>query len=290
MLLYDLFNSNQSIMALNIPRILSLSRLLIIDGLKRHAIIGLILFSMAAETCALLFFDFIPRDIGRASIDFLLSLIWLSGMLFLLFHAIQVMALSDDSKAIHTYLARPISRTEYVLGLFCGFSILLLLLNTVLGTMGWFLLQEIKQSVDSVYFPHLPFGLFLLSLAGMYCTQLFILAVSVLLCTAVRGTFTVFLLALSYNFICSGLPVVREMVKIRLKSQDNTSEQFIDIVLRWMTAVFPDFSRFDFRMFISDPTALPSFSQVAVTFGIVPLYLVIVLWAACAVFNRRDLQ
>jgi hypothetical protein len=57
-----------------------------------------------------------------------------------------------------------------------------------------------------------------------------------------------------------------------------------------MTAVFPDFSRFDFRMFISDPTALPSFSQVAVTFGIVPLYLVIVLWAACAVFNRRDLQ
>jgi Cu-processing system permease protein len=277
-------------MAPHIYRILSLSRLLIIDGLKRHAIIGLILFSLAAEASALLFFDFIPRDIGRASIDFLFSLIWLTGMMFLLFHAIQVMALSDDSKTIHTYLARPISRTEYVLGLFCGFSVLLFLLNGFLGTIGWFLLQEIKHSVDIIYFPNLAFGPFLLSLSGIYCIELFILAVSVLLCTAVRGTFTVLLLVLSYNFICSGLPVVREMLKIRLKSKDNASEQSIDVLLRWLTAIFPDFSRFDFRSFISDPTSLPSLSQFGVTFGLVLLYLIVVLWAACAIFQRRDLQ
>jgi Cu-processing system permease protein len=277
-------------MAPHIPRIYSLARLLVIDGLKRHAIIGLILFSLAAEACALLFFDFIPRDIGRASIDFLFSLIWLAGMLFLLFHAIQVMALSDDSKTIHTYLARPISRTEYVLGLFCGFSILLLFLNGLLGTIGWFLLQEIKHSVDKIYFPNLAFGPFLLSLCGIFCTQLFILAVSILLCTAVRGTFTVLLLALSYNFICSGLPVVREMIKIRLKIEANVTTEMIDVALRWLTAVFPDFSRYDFRLVISDPASLPTLSQFGVTFGVVVLYLIIVLSAACAVFQRRDLQ
>ena len=54
-----------------VRRISALTRLIILDGLRRHALIGLILFALAGTTSGLFFFDFIPRDIGRAANDFL---------------------------------------------------------------------------------------------------------------------------------------------------------------------------------------------------------------------------
>lgn len=48
-----------------LKRISALARLVLLDGLRRHALMGLIVLSMAAQAGALLFLDFIPRDIGR---------------------------------------------------------------------------------------------------------------------------------------------------------------------------------------------------------------------------------
>ena len=83
----------------SIKRISALARLIILDGLRRHALIGLILFALAAITGGLLFFDFIPRDIGRATNDFLFAIIWLTGFIFLLFHCVQVMAWDNERGA-----------------------------------------------------------------------------------------------------------------------------------------------------------------------------------------------
>ena len=44
-------------------RIYALARLVVLDGLRRHTLIGLVLFALAGVTGGLLFFDFIPRDI-----------------------------------------------------------------------------------------------------------------------------------------------------------------------------------------------------------------------------------
>ena len=66
-------------------RIGSLAWLIILDGMRRHALLGLFLFALTCETGGMFFFDFIPRDIGRASNDFLFSISWLAGILFVLF-------------------------------------------------------------------------------------------------------------------------------------------------------------------------------------------------------------
>ena len=79
-------------MLLSINRILALAWLTILDGLRRHALLGLVILSLAAQASGLFFFDFISRDIGRASSDFLFSISWFSGCLFLFFHAVHVVA------------------------------------------------------------------------------------------------------------------------------------------------------------------------------------------------------
>jgi len=269
-----------------VRKIWSLARLVFIDGLRRHALIGLILLAFGLEAGGLLFFDFIPRDIGRASADFILSVGWLTGFLFLLFHAVQVMAWDEERRTIHTLLARPISRTQYVLGIFLGLAVLLLLLNGILGLLGYGVLTLIKGSIKPDYFPHLSLPHYLLSWAGLFCIELMILAIIMLFSGLVRGGFPVLLLTVSYYFICTGLPVVREAFVSRVGESDTT----ISTLLQWLTTVFPDFSRFDFKTLVSSEITDAFLQQIGADLGLLALYLTVVLWAAAMVYQRRDLQ
>ncbi|MDD5759007.1 MAG: ABC transporter permease subunit [Desulfobulbaceae bacterium] len=271
-----------------VHRMQSLARLIVVDGLRRHALIGLILFALAGEIGGLLFFDFIPRDIGRATNDFLFSISWLAGFIFLLFHAVHVMAWDDDRRVLHTFLARPISRTEYVLAVFLGLAALLLALNAILGGIGFGLLTFVHNSVDSAsYFQHLSFPFFLLASIGLYCIELMFLAVILLFSGAVRGNFPVLLLSLSYYFICSGLPVVRQAMH---QAVSNTVGPWVEPMLKGLTVLFPDFSRFDFKMFVASSDPVPAMGQIVTPFALGLLYTLLVLWLACAIYQRRDLQ
>ena len=269
-------------------RIYALARLVVLDGLRRHALIGLVLFALAGVTGGLLFFDFIPRDIGRASNDFLFSITWLTGFIFLLFHAVHVMAWDNERGSLHTFLARPISRTEYALALFFGLATLLLALNVILGTMGWIILKLIRGSVDaSSYFQHLSFSFFILAGLGLYWIQLTILSIILLFSSAVRGGFPVLLLTLCYYFICSGLPVVRESFKQQIAR--GTGYRPVGSLLKGLTAFFPDFSWLDFKTFVASADPVPATAQLTLPFALSTLYIMIVLWRACSIYERRDL-
>lgn len=271
-----------------LKRIAALARLVVIDGLRRHALLGLILLSVAAQAGALLFFDFIPRDIGRASSDFILSLAWLSGFIFLFFHGVQVIALDEERKVIYSLLARPISRGEYVLGIFTGLAGLLLLLNLLLCGLGFGALMVIKQMVDPAYFNQFNMAPYLLSWFGLVAMELMLLSVILLFSGLVRGSFPVLLISLSFYAICSGLPVVREAVNQRTAREG--AQPIVENMLRWMTAVFPDFDRLDFKNMIASSDPLPEFSLLLINFGLTISYVGLFLWFACLVYQRRDLQ
>ncbi|MHB8150419.1 MAG: hypothetical protein ACYDIB_09680 [Desulfobulbia bacterium] len=272
----------------SLKHIAALARLVLLDGLRRHALLGLILLSVAAQAGALLFFDFIPRDIGRASSDFILSLAWLSGFIFLFFHGVQVIALDEERKVIYSLLARPISRGEYVLGIFAGLAGLLLLLNLLLGGLGFGTLLVIKQMVDPEYFSQFNLLSYLLAWSGLVAMELMLLSVILLFSGLVRGSFPVLLISLSFYAICSGLPVVRESASQQAaRSQGLTG---LKTMLLWMTAVFPDFDRLDFKNMIASSAALPELSLMLVNFGLTISYVGLFLWLACLVYQRRDLQ
>lgn len=272
----------------SLNRIMALARLVLIDGLRRHALMGLIVLSVAAQAGALLFFDFIPRDIGRASSDFVLSLAWLSGFIFLFFHGVQVIALDEERKLIYSLLARPISRGEYVLGIFAGLTGLLLLLNLLLCALGFGSLLLIKHLVPPVYFSQFNMVPYLLSWTGLVAMEMMLLSVILLFSGLVRGSFPVLLISLSFYAICSGLPVVREVVSQRAVREG--AQPVLEGMLLWMTAIFPDFDRLDFKNMIASSTPLPDLSLLLINFGLTTSYVGLFLWLACLVYQRRDLQ
>jgi len=266
-----------------LSKIWNLALLVILDGLRRHALIGLLLLALLLEAAGLFFFQFIPRDIGRASADFILSVGWLTGFLFLFFHAVQVMAWDEERRAIHTLLARPISRTQYVLGVYLALALLILALNTILAGIGYGILAMIKGSVKPVYFTHLSVGHYALAWLGLYFMELVLLAVILFFSGLVRGGFPVLLLSVSYYFICVGLPVVREAVK---KGDDAGLSR----MLKGMTAVFPDFSRFDFKSLITAPLTQPLSHYLGSDCLLAAAYVAVVLTITAIIYQKRDLQ
>lgn len=271
----------------SIKRIAALGRIILIDGLRRYALIGLLALSLAGEACGLLFFDFIHRDIGRASTDFIFSVSWVAGFIFLFFHAVQVMAWDEERRVIHTLLARPLSRSEYVIGVFCGLGALLLLLNLALGVIGWGTLMLIRNQVEATYFPYFSNLYYLYSWLGLFAMELMMLAVIMLFSGLIRGGFPVLLVSLAFYMICSGLPVVRDLFDIEEVAAVVSS---IRKILLGLTSIFPDFSRLDFKNAVVSTVNMPEASFMVTNFALFIAYTGIMLWMACAVYQRRDLQ
>lgn len=211
------------------------------------------------------------------------------GFIFLFFHGVQVIALDEERKVIYSLLARPISRGEYVLGIFSGLAALLLLLNLLLCGLGFGTLLIVKQLVPTVYFSQFNFFPYLLAWFGLVTMELMLLSVILLFSGLVRGSFPVLLISLSFYAICSGLPVVREAVSQQAAGTEGLTG--LTTMLSWMTAVFPDFDRLDFKnMIASTAPPLPDLSLMLISFGLTLSYLGIFLWLACLVYQRRDLQ
>ncbi len=270
-----------------LQHIAATARIVLIDGLRRHALIGLIALSVAAQVGALLFFDFIPRDIGMASSDFILSVAWISGFIFLFFHCIQVIALDEEKKTVYSLLARPISRSEYVIGIFTGLAFLLLLLNLLLSVLGFGTLLLIRSFVSHVYFSHLYYLRYMLAWAGLFSMELMLLAVILFFSGLVRGSFPVLIMSLSFYAICSGLPVVRASLNQKVTGAAATVG--LKKILLFMTALFPDFDRLDFKSMITSSSSLPGLNLMLVNFALTLSYVALFLWFACFIYQRRDL-
>lgn len=266
-----------------ISKIWSLALLVILDGLRRNALIGLLLLALLLETAGLFFFQFIPRDIGRASADFILSVGWLTGFLFLFFHAVQVMAWDEERRTIHTLLALPISRGQYVLGVYLALALLILTFNIVLACIGYGILAMIKGTVQSIYFTDLSVSYFTLAWLGLYFIELILLSVILLFSGLVRGGFPVLLLSVSYYFICIGLPVVRETVQ-------RNDDRLAAAMLKGMTAIFPDFSRFDFKSLITAPLPQPLSQYLSDNCLLAAAYIAVALVVTVMIYQKRDLQ
>jgi Cu-processing system permease protein len=274
-------------LGVSIRKIAALARIILIDGLRRHALIGLLVLALAAEGGGLVFFDFIHKDIGRASTDFIFSVSWIMGFIFLFFHAVQVMAWDEERRVIHTLLSPPLARGEYVVGVFAGLGALLLLLNLILGAIGWGTLMMIKHLVDPGYFPYFSHLFYMIGWLGLFAMQLMMLAMIMLFSGLVRGGFPVLLVSLCFYLICSGLPVVRESMAQRTDAQALAPTLRL---LQGMTAVFPDFSRLDFKNAVVSMAARPELSHLFSPFALFLAYTILLLWMAGAVYRKRDLQ
>lgn len=268
-------------------RIFALARITFLNGLRRNAVWGLCLFALIFEVFGMLFMDFFGRDLGRVMSDFQFSIMWIAGMLFILFYAIQAIAWDDDHRAIDSILARPISRTEYVLGTMLGLAILLLCFEGLLGITAYFQISWVQPRAGDAYFPIFSTAHYWATWFGLQFILMAILSIAMLISSAIRGAFPVMLMTLAYTLICSGLPVVRESVKQKANDASQGLEQF----LQALNMIFPDYAMLDFKDSVVSLDSLQHImgAPVWMPFSLIGLYIVVVIFLTCFIYQRRDI-
>jgi len=269
-------------------RITALSKIVALDGIRKHTLIGLVLLALLAETFGIFFIDFFGYDIGRVASDFFFSVMWLAGLLFLFFHAVQVIAWDEEQKIIFAILARPLSRTEYVIGTWLGLLILMLFLELLLGTIAWLSLLWIQSNVGEVYFLTLNGTGFIITLLGLLLTQTAVLSAIMLFSGLVRGGFPVLILSLAYYFICSGLPVVRESIQRQI-SMNNEGEG-LAMILKALSFLFPDMNRMDYKGEVVNSLLSLDSSAIIFQIAFAIVYALLMIALACHAYSRRDIQ
>jgi len=268
-------------------RVIALAHITFLNGLRRNAVWGLCLFALLLEICGVFFMDFFGRGLGRVICDFQLSIMWVAGMLFILFYAVQTIAWGDDHRTIDSILARPISRIEYVLGTILGLFLLLLCLELLLAMLAVAEILWVKPMVGEAYFPIFSISHFIIAWLGLQAILLTHLAIAMLISSAIRGAFPVMLMTLAYSLICSGLPVVKES----LRQAVNQSSQGLDHILQGMGMLFPDFSTLDFKDSILSQQSIHSITSlpVWVPFSLIICYVALILILSCIIYQRRDI-
>jgi ABC-type transport system involved in multi-copper enzyme maturation permease subunit len=261
----------------------ALAKITILDGMRCHVILGLLLFALAAESSGQFFYQFIPRNIDQFTFDFVLSIGWLIGLLFLFFHAVQTVSWGGGKRTIQAILARPLSRANYVIGLFLGLALLLCILNFLVALLGYWNILAIRKAVP-VYFHIFSIFWYVISWLGMLTMELMILSVILFFSSIMRGGFPVLLLTICYYFICNGIPVIRESLTSLIKPPES-----LVTTLRWLTLIFPNFNRLDYRTYILNSEHLPSFTFHIYNSLYSFLYIIFFLCLASIIYQQRDL-
>jgi len=108
-----------------------------------------------------------------------------------------------------------------------------------------------------------------------------------LISSAIRGAFPVMLITLAYSLICSGLPVVRESIR----QQAEISAHGLDNILTGMSMFFPNFSVLDLKDSVLSPQSIESMigMPVWIPFGLISIYVAIVMLLSCMIYKRRDI-
>jgi ABC-type transport system involved in multi-copper enzyme maturation permease subunit len=271
----------------SMQRIRALATIIFLDGMRRHAVIGLILLALLSEFFGLVFVDFFVHDLGRAVSDFLFSAMWVTGLIFLFFHAVQVMAWDEEHKVIFGIISRPISRNEYLVGVGLGLAALLFVLEATLGVIAYATLFWLHSSI-SAYFEVFNHWHFLMAWAGLVVSLLVVLSAILFFSGVVRGGFAVLIISVAYYFICSGLPMAREHIASMIEK--GSASEGLGYFLQALSFLFPDLNRMDYKNEVLTEILTVNATDVLIQGGLALSYMVLMLMLACFAYGKRDIQ
>lgn len=256
------------------------------EGIRNRALYGITLVALLLFGATALVATMIPREVGKVSVDMALSTISFAGLLVVLFVGINLMAKDLDKRTIYTVLARPISRSQYIVGKFIGMILLLAVTMSLLSLLAITAIVMLKN-IHATYFTRFSWQAIILA-DGLTILMLIVLsAVSFFFASFTSSSFITLILTIITYIIGQSLSGVKAL----LESQSYESGYSVSpTTIKIVTAayyVFPNFSLFDIKLQAAH--ALPissSFILWTVLYGLV--YIVLSITLAALIFQKKE--
>lgn len=255
------------------------------EGIRNRALYGIALFAFALFGFNVVIANMAPRDVGKVAVDIALSTVALSGLLLVLFVAINLMAKDLDKRTIYMVLARPISRSQYVLGKFIGLCLLILTTIVVLAVFANLSILTLKLIYPN-YFERFSWMLVEAAVGYILLSLFLLLSVSILFSSLTTSSFITLVLTVIVYIIGQSLSDVRALLDAPPASGLDISP-VTAVVIQAAYYLLPNLSLFDVKSQVAHGIAL-SWAYVAYSFLYGAVYISIMLFLATFFFRKRE--
>ncbi len=261
------------------------AKITFLDAVRSKVLYGIAFLALLMFGANILISGMVMREVGKVSVDIGLAATGFSGLLLLFFVTINQLAADFDQKTIYMVLARPISRTQYLLGKYFGMVLLITVAMLCFSAVMLSTISFVYWSASD-YFDRISWGLVCVATLLNFCQLYILCALSFLFATFSSSSFVTFVLTLLCYFIGHGLAAVKDIVASSSAigiEVSLTTREIIDAAV-W---VFPNLSLTDIRLEAAHGI-WPGTSYLLGTALYTGVYIALVLGLAVLIFRRRE--
>lgn len=255
------------------------------EGVRDRALYGIFIFSFSVMILGLIVLSFFGQNLDKIASDFMLSSLTFAGLLISFFISPQLVAKDLDRKTIYVILAKPISRSDYILGKYAGILLLVTVATTILA---FFALAGVllAKSMYAAYFEGFRMDAFLLAILGEWLVFALINGLVVFFASFSSSGFLTLLFSVSIYIVGENVETVyRYLQTATAEIPLSGPVHFLIEISRY---IFPNMALFDLKAQAAHGILLP-FSYVASISVYAAGYIAILLFLASFFFKRREL-
>ena len=255
------------------------------EGIRNRSIYGISLLALLMLLANFIISDMVGQNVGKVAVDIAMSAVSFSGLMLVLFVGINLMAKDLDRKTIYMVLAKPISRSQYLIGKFFGVILLITVCLCILSCFAAVSLLLIKFS-HPMNFQRFSWPLVGLSLLFTTLMLILVSALSFLFASFTSTSFLTFILTIISYMIGMSLNDVKALVEAPQAVGITVSPVTVKIV-QAAYYIFPNLSFFDIKTQAAHGLLVPaSYIIGIVAYSVV--YSAIALALACFIFRKRE--
>jgi len=240
------------------------------ENLRDKILYNLLLFAMLLIGTSVLLADLTVMEHHKLVTDMGLAAINLIGVIIAIFVGIGLVSKEIERRTVYTIMARPISRTQFILGKYLGL-VLTLLINVVIMLV--------------VYLATL--WLYRAPVHGGLLQAVALIFVELLLVTALALFFSTFSTATLSATLTLGLYVIGHLTNDLKGLAEQSKSEMVQAVMTALYYLCPNLEALNVKGQAASGVAVEfSYLMLATAYGV--LYTGLLITAACAVFRRRD--
>ena len=268
-------------------QVISLALLTFTEGIRDRALLGILLISVLMLGANILFMDMFGYDMGKVMVDLNISTIVFAGLLLTFFVNINLMAKDIDKYTIYCVLAKPLSRSQYIIGKYSGLMLLLLSAIFMLTIFSIGGATIVKNSVPPVYFKSFSWVCYFQAIG--YSTLMFLLLNAIVIFFSSLSSSSFLTLLFSVATYIVGQTIEEIVIFFQGEAQRSgysspMNESFVNV----LQYIFPNLSAFDIKVMASHGKLLSIHHTVMLT-GYSICYTLLLIFFAAVIFSKREL-
>lgn len=256
------------------------------EGVRHRIIFGVTFAAVLLVFLSVFGAGLFMRDILKVLLDISLSATSIAGLLIPFFYTITQFSGDIEKKTIYSILSRVVSRSQYILGRFCGVSLLTFVLMAILLGSTFASILLAKTLYPEHFFEKLNTLIIITASLSSFLSISVLNAVAIFWGSATTSSFLATLLTLGTYMIGQ---TIEDLVQFALTNSESINmTPTTTIFLKTVMYIFPNFASFDLKQNAAHGLNVNN-QDLMLLLVYAAAYCSVMLLCSILLFKKRDL-